>query len=148
MPRPRSEEELEELANQHQPVSRTSLRRTLTGPVSKSREVFVKDVLEYEHEGNLHSITWIASGSCDRGHVLSEGTELVGPCERCGALLCSHPDCSRTCARGHLVCGRCSVSTAQGIYCHAHLPAYLARKAGQLALRILGAVWRQGGHGS
>src|SRR5438445_13653500 len=115
---PRSDADMDDLARRNAPVSRTRTRRVWRG-----RELFTKDVLEFEDADGAQHIELIDSPTCDYGHVTgSNGHEITGKCSLCNRVVCSAAGCSVTCAWGqHTICGAHATRVGEEFYCAKHL---------------------------
>ncbi len=139
MKRPLTREEYKELVKKYAPGARKVVIRVHGGRASKSGELFVDDQLEAESEDGLLSLRHITTFSCDAGHLVGgELGEISGACQVCGALLCSREGCARMCGRGHVACGRHSVTLRGQTWCTRHAPEALLVSAATGAAKAVG----------
>ena len=153
MSRPRSQVEFDALTERvarQAPVTRKTTVRVFNGKLSDAGELFSRENAEFIDGNFIETIDLLNWSNCDFGHLIgSNGVEVAGRCFRCRRWVCSAPGCARTCVRcGRVCCGQHSFVTADGAYCHDHVPAYLGKKAALGVLRLTGralkALWNAG----
>ena len=115
----RTREEFLRLLAQCDPKTRKTTMGGGGGRVSADRVSYIKEELSFiEQDGTTREVTFIESGVCDCGKLVTAKNPLKGTCQHPGCNNATCSECARTCRCGRNFCPHHATIYRDGsIYC-------------------------------